>query len=507
MSKALFRENIENAQREIQARKADMCSAKMRQRFHFMAEEGWINDPNGLIFYKGKYHFFYQCNPYGSFWDTIYWGHAVSDDMFHWEYLPLALAPSESYDNCERGGCFSGSAIEWNGKLYLIYTGTSKDGEDFVQTQCLAWSEDGIHFEKYEGNPVITPPEWIRRDNFRDPKVWRKGDSFFLVCGGRKGDLAQALLYRSRDLVQWEFVNVMFESRGEYGYMFECPDFYSLDGMDVFTFSIMGAHERTNVYMVGKMDYESGKFHPVRSGEFDWGFDFYAPQTFLDAKGRRIMVSWANAWDWMPWWRDWGPAYKEGWCGFFNVPREVSMLPDYSLRFKWIEELRDIQCEKKTLYGVEISGRQKLDAGDGVSCQIKAVIDLERTTAPNVTFVLRSNGKRETLVTLNLKKGMLSVDRNRADGWSKDISKSTLMFDRDNKELDIDILIDQSSIEVFAAKYQMNHSCNIYPDSSQINNYIEVQEGCVYLKSLFMCGIERTMDCQDPGKKNLEITG
>ena len=96
----------------------------------------------------------------------MHWGHAVSDDMLHWEYLPLALVPSEKYDNHQKGGCFSGSAIEHDGKLFLMYTGVTNEGNGYEQVQCIAYSEDGIHFEKYEGNPVLTAPEGIPTDMF-----------------------------------------------------------------------------------------------------------------------------------------------------------------------------------------------------------------------------------------------------------------------------------------------------------------------------------------------------
>lgn len=219
-------ENINKAQLEIEKKKLLIKNAKMRQRYHFMAEEGWINDPNGLIFFKGQYHFFYQYNPYDSFWGAMHWGHAVSNDLIHWEYLPIALAPSEHYDDHERGGCFSGSTIEHEGKLYIFYTGTTNYGKGFVQTQCLAWSEDGVNFTKYENNPVIKAPEGYEEANFRDPKVWKNGEYFYLVCGGKKDNLAKALLYRSKDLKNWEFFNILAESRGELGYMWECPDFF-----------------------------------------------------------------------------------------------------------------------------------------------------------------------------------------------------------------------------------------------------------------------------------------
>ena len=304
MSKELMIERIEKAQKEIEAKRETVQQGKFRQDYHFMAETGWINDPNGLIYFKGKYHFFYQYNPYSGFWDCMHWGHAVSEDMIHWEYLPLALAPSEVYDDHLKGGCFSGSAIEHDGKLFLIYTGTCNNGNGFEQAQCIAYSEDGIHFEKYEGNPVITAPEGVPTDLFRDPKVWKHDDIYYVVCGASKNGFAQARLYKSTDMFHWEFVNVLAESRGEWGYMWECPDFYPVGDKYVLMFSPMGGKERTSVYLVGDFDYDTGKFFYTISGEIDWGFDYYAPQSFLAPDGRRILVGWANAWDWMPFWKD-----------------------------------------------------------------------------------------------------------------------------------------------------------------------------------------------------------
>ena len=139
MSKEKMLQEIERAQIVINQNKEKVSQGKMRQKYHFMAETGWINDPNGLIYFKGKYHFFYQYNPYQSFWENMHWGHAVSDDLIHWEYLPVALAPSEPYEDHLKGGCFSGSAIEFDGKLYLIYTAATNHGNGFVQT-CLLYT-------------------------------------------------------------------------------------------------------------------------------------------------------------------------------------------------------------------------------------------------------------------------------------------------------------------------------------------------------------------------------
>ena len=130
-------------------------------------EGNWMNDPNGLIFFRGQYHAFWQSYPFSPQWHHMHWGHAVSDDLIHWSYLPVALAPDQPYEDDFDGGCFSGSAIEKDGKLWLMYT-AMKNGHG---SQCMAFSQDGVHFEKYAGNPVIPAAPEGHAASFRDPKV------------------------------------------------------------------------------------------------------------------------------------------------------------------------------------------------------------------------------------------------------------------------------------------------------------------------------------------------
>ena len=485
MSKELMKQNIEKAQREIDSKKDIVKKGKMRQHYHFMAQTGWLNDPNGLIYFRGKYHFFFQHNPYNGFWDSMHWGHAVSDDMLHWEYLPLALAPSETYDNHLRGGCFSGSAIEHDGKLYLMFTGATNEGKGNEQTQCIAYSEDGIHFEKYAGNPVLTAPEGVPTDCFRDPKVWKHEDTYYMVCGASRDNKGQALLYRSKDMIHWTYFNVLAESRGEWGYMWECPDFYPMGDKYVLTFSPMGAGEHTSVYLVGDFDYLTGKFCCHVSGEIDWGLDYYAPQSFLAPDGRRIIVGWSNEWEWMPLWKDWGPTYKEGWCGFFNIPREVRMRKDGTLQFLPIREVENPKRIAELAVSEEYT---ELEAGDGVCFELKLKIDLQRTNADELELDLRCGAERRTICLFHFKKGEMRVDRNAADGWSKGVSRSVLYL-QGKKELDVHILSDQSSLEIFTDQYQNNHSNNIFAKASQNQLRVRARGGNAVLRDIETYGL------------------
>ena len=484
MSSLQLKKNIEKAERAIQEKRETAGQGKMRQQFHFMAESGWINDPNGLIYFHGQYHLFYQFNPFKPAWGEMYWGHAVSDNLVDWTYLPVALAPSENYDSHEQGGCFSGTSIEYDGKLYLLYTGTSSGEHGFVQVQCLAESSDGITFEKYEGNPVLRAPAGYDECDFRDPKVWSHDDSFYMICGTKKDGYAKLLLFKSADLKKWEYKSVMAESRGEWGEMWECPDFYSIEGTDVLTFSPVGAGERKTVYMTGQQDYKTGKFCCTREGEVDWGFDYYAPQTLEDEDGRRIMFGWAGGWDWMPWWNGHGPSEKEEWCGFFGIPREVRLLDDHSLQFIPVKELESLRRREMISVSEEsITEETPFFLPDVRIYEMKLSINLKESQAE--CCILRLCGTEDfyTDITADLKNGELRVDRNHSDKWNHGVSRSNLYL-QDKERLDLHIFMDQSSVEVFADEYRNVHTCRLYSDSGQCRNRIMTMGGTVRIEHL-----------------------
>ena len=214
--------------------------------FHLCTRVGWMNDPNGFSYYKGEYHLFYQYHPYDSHWGPMHWGHAVSTDLLHWRYLPAALAPDTEYD---RDGCFSGSAaVLPDGRHLLLYTGVSREtqpdgGMRDVQTQCIAIG-DGVDYEKYAGNPVLTKkdlPEGSSKFDFRDPKMWQKPDGSYRCVAGNcteNGD-GQVLLFSSPDGFDWKYEKILAANGGRYGRMWECPDFFLLDGKAVLLTSPM----------------------------------------------------------------------------------------------------------------------------------------------------------------------------------------------------------------------------------------------------------------------------
>ena len=318
-----------------------------RFQYHFEPTVGWMNDPNGLIHFRGRYHAFYQHYPHAANWGQMHWGHAVSEDLIHWEQLPIALFPDRDYEN--DGGCFSGSAIEKDGRLYLFYTSVS---HELGQTQSVAWSDDGIHFTKYEGNPVIRENP-LGFGDFRDPRVSCIDESYYMVVGTGNTVSGKVLLFTSGDLLNWSYVGVLFEG-AEYAHCIECPDFFKMGERYVLMFSKINEAERSTIFVVG--DFVDGKLVNCTVSRPEWGPDFYAPQTF-EAGGRRIAIGWMY---------HWGKAAPEGcpFAGALSIPRELKLVGERVENFP-VEEARYllrktspyVRLEGEKLYLLDREGR------------------------------------------------------------------------------------------------------------------------------------------------------
>ncbi len=323
-----------------------------RPVFHLSSRIGWMNDPNGFSIYKGEAHLFYQYHPYSNQWGPMHWGHAVSRDMLRWTYLPAALAPDQEYDT---DGCFSGSAAELpDGRQLLLYTGVREkllpDGtKKAYQTQCCAVG-DGLDYVKCGENPVLDGadvPEGFSRHDFRDPKLFRRPDgSFGCVVGVRTEDGSGAiLLYESADGFRWRFVTILDRSYNELGLMWECPDFFRLDGAQILLASPQDMspvglefhNGNGTLCVIGTYDEDTHAFRRERVQAIDYGIDFYAPQTLLTADGRRIMVGWMQNWDTCV-------AHPLGakWFGQMWLPREIR-IRDGRLIQNPIRELEDMR--------------------------------------------------------------------------------------------------------------------------------------------------------------------
>ncbi len=444
-----------------------MAISKIKEpAFHITGEVGWINDPNGLIYYNGRYHAFFQHYPDDTKWGPMHWGHVVSDDLTNWEYLPIALTPG---DDCDKNGCFSGTAIVHDGKLWLMYTGFIENGggDSIRQVQCLAESADGITFKKHGiviGEDDL--PEGYAPCDFRDPKVWLHDDYFWCVIAARKTEgRGRILLYKSKDLFNWEFVNDLFGVDSA-GTMIECPDYNEEMGYMLFCEQFQpsenGVHLNihTSRFSVGKIDYSTGRFIEDSRGIVDFGFDMYAPQTFA---GKPIIMGWLNMWD-----RN-VPSEKYGFAGMLTAPRRVSV-KDGRL---YQEPL--VNCAEVLNTAVKDSINDKVEKG---------VITIKATNLEGFAIKMRSNGVNYTALTL--KDGEWVFDRSKSGeaivGAEKDpdsLNGIRRMPCSGNKEITLTIVMDEFSVEIFEDGRVLSSS--IYPPADADGLELTVKaESCQY---------------------------
>lgn len=429
-------------------------SKEEKPSFHLCAPIGWINDPNGFSIFNDEYHLFYQYHPYDIVWGPMYWGHSKTNDFIKWEQLPVALAPDISYD---MAGCFSGSALEHDGKHVIMYTGVLDNKDDdgtrtIRQTQCIAIG-DGENYEKLECNPVITHemlPEGSSLEDFRDPKIWKEGELFYCVVASRSNDgSGQILMYKSNNLKQWEFVTTIDKSKNKVGRMWECPDFFNLNGKDVLIISPQevkankdGFHNGNNTaYLIEKYDNEKNLFERECCNVIDFGLDFYAPQTLEAKDGRRIMIGWMHSWE-----NRIVPGNFK-WCGMMTIPRELT-IKDGCLIQNPIREIKNYYRNTVEYNNLTIKDEVSLDGISGRELDI--TIDIDGSQAEEFQIKFAKNSEYETIISFNSKKNIIEFDRTYSGNYGDILHKREMKVNDKNGKVKMRLIIDKYSVEIFA---------------------------------------------------------
>lgn len=310
-----------------------------RLMFHAMPELGWMNDPNGLVFYRGEYHIFYQHHPYDSVWGPMHWGHMVSKDLVRFTYLPIALAPDQE----DETGCFSGGAIVNQmdkDQLHVFYTKHFDKNGLIIERQGLATTTDGIHFEK-SNKPIIDidliAPHGLIQDA-RDPFPFYENGFYYVILGSKDAhNQGKFLIFRSKDLKTFSFHDALIDPIMKNS-MAECPDLVKFEHDDIFLFSRIDftkqKNRNTSEYFIGRFDIENKKYKYEYQGLIDSGHHFYAPQTLKDNQNRVIMIGWMEIWG------DPNVTHDLGheWQGALTFPRELKIV-DHQLFQYPIEEI------------------------------------------------------------------------------------------------------------------------------------------------------------------------
>ena len=411
-----------------------------RPLYHFLPPANWMNDPNGLIQWKGSYHLFYQHNPEGAAWGNMHWGHAACDDLVHWRDLPVALAPTPN--SPDKDGVWTGCTVDDGGVPRIFYT--ARDGEK--ESVCLATSRDDLlTWEKDPANPIIpAPPGELSLSAWRDPFIWSlDGNQFMVIGAGKASGGGAALLYRSSDLRNWEYLGPMLsEDTDKYGIAWECPNFFRDGQQDALIFSAMGQGKA--VYFTGTFD--GRRFTARKSGDVDAGGYLYAPQLFVDRtqEGKRIVLI---GWSWEG--RSLEAQAVAGWAGVMTLPRVLSITEAGELASSPVPEILSLRGEQV------VHPDQALAAGEETWLPLKGTcqeISLEveaRTGLAGLKVNCSPDGSEETELTWDSQASKLIINRDRSslsDSVIRDEKAAEILAE----SLNLRIFLDRSILEVYA---------------------------------------------------------
>lgn len=429
-----------------------------RPIYHFLPEENWMNDPNGLCWYQGMYHLFYQYNPTGDEWGNIHWGHAVSKDCIHWHTIPIALYPSHELGEIH---CFSGCAdvTEEFPMIYYTSIGLPKDGRDCQHgaEQWCAVSYDGMMtWEKHKSNPILKKEDHhnITVSEWRDPFVRKESDGWYMVLGAVVEEKGSVLLYRSKDRIHWEYLKILWQSDNKAEKVWECPNYFRLGDKDVLVVSPNSMPR----YWYGKAD-ANHEFIPQGEGIIDHsGWEgFYAPNSFEDGIGRRIMIGWLTE-------NGRGSLEIPGWKGVHSLPRVLTMEEDglhmnplpqiNSLRGEW-EEYKNLMLNG--VWTAQLRGKALEIQVTFFKKNVGTCLKIQVFTSPDKTERTSISWERET--------DRIWIDREYSNHSGK-TSKKKLhcpAVTMKNGMVALDIFLDYSTLEVFVSGKEVI-STRVYPE-------------------------------------------
>lgn len=442
------------------------ASDKQRPLYHALPPRAWTNEPHGLIHWGGQYHLFYQKNANGPYWGHINWGHMTSPGLYHWTEMPVALSPEPGPD---AEGCWSGSVIDHNGKLALIYTG----GDGHKASICLALSADGIHFTKHEGNPIIpAPPPGLGYPEFRDPFVWQEGDVYYMIVGSAVKNVGgTALLYRSEDIFNWRYLKpLMVGNKETSGVFWEMPIFVKMGDKHVL---IVCEVPGRSSYWIGTWKnetFEPASPTPQRLELFN---HLLSPTPYTAADGRVIAMGI------IPDQRSPKETWRAGWAHLYSLPRVLSVDSAGGLRQKPLEGI--------DAWSDSVFSASDLALEDGTirmppqiaGTRIKIDVAIRRGESQSVSLFIRRSpdGRELTELRYEWQTGSMVLDRSRSslDPLVKRDIQETTYWTATAGTIHIVAFLDESVLEVFVDGRAV-FAARIYPTLEESDG---VGFGCV----------------------------
>jgi beta-fructofuranosidase len=453
---------------------------ELRPSYHFLPEKNWMNDPNGPIQVNGEYHLFYQYNPNGDEWGSIHWGHAKSKDLIHWEPMPIALYPSPER---REDHCFSGCTVIQDGRPVFLYTSIGPDRTPTSGAeQWIAYGDENwVQWHKPDVNPILT--EDIHGDllieEWRDPYVWQMNESWYMVTGGTHKGKGCVTIYRSVDLIKWEFLNVLATGEGR---VLECPNLFMLDGKWILTYSPDDKDNRIR-YLIGTLR-DDFTFSAETQGILDYGGreGYYAPTSFEDEQGRRIV------WGWMPENARGTSKAIQGWAGVQAVPRTLHIDPvTGELMIRPVKELEGLRGEHFEFSSDELAQAEVWFPMEGKALELALSVVVPNEQGKwGIRFFRSPDGEEESLLEFDHHSKLMRLIRTKMNSDS-DMHhfplEAPIPRSLDGK-FEIRLFLDHSTVEVFVNE-RVALSGRVYPmreDSTLIG--INVENGSISFPEL-----------------------
>lgn len=439
-------------------------------KFHLEMPKGLVNDPNGLCYHQGKYQIFFQWNPFGCEHKHKHWTYTQTTDFINYTKPQIALAPVDKFD---KDGCYSGSARSKNNKLEIIYTANLKDEQNIrYPRQVLVKQNDDGEFIK-EKIIIDTVPKGYTT-HFRDPYIFTKNNHSFIILGAQRENLTGcALIYEEID-ENWIFRGELKTQLTDFGYMWECPNLFTIDDKDILVFCPQGLkaqkYQYQNLYQAGyligqfnpdTLEFTHGEFH-----EFDMGFDFYAPQVLVH-ENRHILIGWVGMPDKL---QDY-PTINDGWVHSLTLPRELILKNDklYQRPISELNKLNQNTTTKINTDKISLSANKKLE----ISIPLKDISSWQGKLKFNDEYILLTYDKNTSVFT---------IDRNQLKLGGKGIRQFLV---KAQDELNLSVYIDNSIIELYLQDGEYYATFCYYPtNDNPIFDLIQNTNNCTTLTDL-----------------------
>ncbi|WP_411842595.1 glycoside hydrolase family 32 protein [Salinicoccus sp. HZC-1] len=463
---------------EIEALIETVNNSPWRQNYHIQPVTGSLGNPAGFVYHNGLYHLFYQWSPLDSRHGIEYWYHVTSEDLATFNNQGVKIRPDMIYDS---HGALAGSAFVIEDEVHLFYTGhhITEEGRK-IPNQMRAVMNDRFKVRK-ETFPFLKGSPEGYTEQFRNPKVWNEDGIYYMIIGAQTdSEYGRALIYTAEEPNEFKLQGEVRTELDQFGFMWESPDFFTIDGKDVLAFSPQGldkyGHSYWNAYQSGfvmghlyrgTLVMDHGEFH-----EFDHGFDFYAAQTALGKNGERILIGRMGIEE-----SDY-PTDEYKWSGCFAIPRILTLEND-RIRQNPVPALEKMRYDEITAEGYFNHYPRKMKDFYGDCYEL--IVDINENNASEIYIILRRSRKEETTLVYNTETRLFTLDIEFSGEIPGNVDGTTRSVELEEDLNQLRIFMDVSSIEIFINEGEAVVSSRIFPGEKAVGVEMSTEIGDCYV--------------------------